>query len=92
MSINDKVVLTTKECHHYCGSEAIFEELEAVYGSKLRPLRTTANHSRTWSKVVVQGIVNLAQSEGILNDRPRVEKALEQLRASKRPKLQEVGL
>lgn len=93
MNLNDKAVLSTKECHTYCGSEAIFEELEAIYGgTKLKPLRTLSNNSRTWSKNVVQGIVNLAQSEGILNDRARVEKALEQLRASKRPRLQEAGL
>ena len=90
MSINDKVVLTTKECHHYCGSEAIFEELEAIYGgTKLNPLRTLSNNSRTWSKIVVQGIVNLAQSEGALNDRPRVEEALRKLRESRKARYQE---
>lgn len=92
MSLSDKAVLTSKECHIYCGSETIFEELEAIYGSRLlKPMRTLTNNSRTWSKAVVLGVINLAQSEGVLNDRPRVEKALEQLRASKRPKLQEAG-
>lgn len=92
MSLHDKAVLSTKECHIYCGSEAIFEELEAIYGGKLlNPLRTLSNNSRTWSKTVVQGVVNLAQAEGVLNDRRRVDEALIKLRASKRARPQEVG-
>jgi len=81
----EKAVLSTKECHTYCGSETIFEELEAIYGHRiLRPLRTLPNHSRTWARHVVAATITLAQSEGILNDRPKVEIALEKLRSRRR--------
>lgn len=91
VSLNDKAVFSTKECAVFCGSEAIFEELEAIYGATLlKPLRTMPNNSRTWSKVVVMGVLNKAQSEGVLNDRPTVEKAVEHLRARKRLKPQAV--
>lgn len=84
-TLSDKAVLSTKECATFCGSEAIFEELEAIYGTTLlKPLRTLSNNSRTWSKTVVLGVLNKAQSEGVLNDRCLVEKALENLRTKKR--------
>jgi len=76
-----KAVLSTKECHQFCGSEAIFEELEAIYGTKfLKPLRTMPNYARSWSRDVVETVIAVAQSEGVLNDRVKVEKALIELR------------
>jgi hypothetical protein len=87
-----KAVLSTKECHAFCGSEAIFEELEAVYGSKfLKPLRTLPNYSRSWARDVVETVIQLAQSEGVLNDRPKVEKALSELRHRRLKARQEGG-
>ena len=80
----EKAILSTKECHEFCGKEIIFEELVAIYGSRiLKPLRTLANGSQNWSKAVILGAINLAQSDGSLLDRPRVETALEKMRASK---------
>ena len=80
----EKFILTTKECHELCGKEIIFDELVALYGERiLKPLRTLPNGSQNWSKAVVIATIHLAQSEGHLLDRPKVEKALEKLRASK---------
>ena len=42
------------------------------------------NNSRTWARHVVAATITLAQSEGILNDRPKVEIALEKLRSRRR--------
>ena len=75
-------VLSTAECHHYVGGRPIFEELLAVYGTKiLKPLRTTPRGDQTWLREVVEATLRCANSEGILSDRPRVEAALQQWRA-----------
>ena len=79
-----KAVLSTKECYKFCGSETIFEELEAIYGSKfLKPLRTMPNYSRSWSRTVVETVIAVAHSEGVLNDRAKVDKAVNNLRLSR---------
>lgn len=83
--LSEKNVLSSAECGVFCGNATIFEELEAIYGDKLLvPLRTLGNGSRHYNKPVVIGVLNKAHAEGVLNDRPRVEKALEKLRAKRK--------
>lgn len=78
-------VLGTSEAEEYVGGKPVWDELEAVYGDKyLRPLRTLSNNKQSWSREVIDGVLRMAQSEGALNDRPRVEKALEFRRDQKK--------
>ena len=80
----EKHILSTKECHELCGKEIIFDELVAIYGRRLlKPIRTMPNGSQNWSKAVVIATIQVAQSEGSLLDRPRVEAALRAMQASK---------
>ncbi len=85
MTIIEKVILTTEEAAEYCGGPVNFEELEALYGATLlKPWRTLGNNKRSWSRLVVLGVVNKAQSEGLLNDRELVQKAVEKLRHNRK--------
>jgi hypothetical protein len=73
----EPIILSTADCHKFCGSAVIFSELLAIYGNRiLKPLRTLPNGSQSWSRPVVLATIALAQSEGSLTDRPRVEAAL----------------
>ena len=88
----EKAVLSTAECNELCGKQIIFEELLALYGSTiLKPLRALPNGSHNWSKVVVLATINLAQSEGSLLNREKVETALKKRAAQKPVKLQEAN-
>lgn len=85
-TLSDKILLTTAEAGEVCGREIIFEELLALYGNTLlKPLRTLSNGAQTWDKRVILAVISKAQSEGTLNDRPRVDAALIKFRASRRP-------
>jgi hypothetical protein len=84
-------VLSTSECYDYVGGRPIFEELQALYGRMLKPLRTTPRGDQTWLRETVEAVLRAAASEGSLSDRPRVEAALRewrQRRAATRPSRQ----
>ena len=66
-------VLSTSECYDYVGGRPIFEELQSLYGSVLKPLRTTPRGDQTWLRETVESVLRTAYSEGSLSDRPRVE-------------------
>jgi hypothetical protein len=72
--------LTTAEAGKRCadrGGAVIFEELQALYETRgLRPLRTLPNGQQHWSTETVITTIRLAQAEGSLNDRPKVDAAL----------------
>lgn len=77
-------VLDTSEAQEYAGGKPVWIELEAVYGDKyLRPLRTLSNGRQSWSREVIDAVLRMAQSEGTLNDRSRVDAALELRRKQK---------
>ena len=77
-------VLSTTECHDYVGGRPIFEELVAIYGDRhLKPLRTTPRGDSTWLRENLDAVLRLANAEGALSDRPRVESALAKWKKSK---------
>ena len=77
-------VLSTTEVIEYVGGKPVWDELEAVYGdTKLRPLRTLDTGKQSWSREIVDSVLRLAQAEGTLNDRPRVETALARRRTQR---------
>jgi hypothetical protein len=84
-SLSDKMVLSTAEVGKICGNAMIFDELLAFYSASfLKPLRTLSNGAQTWDRRVILAAIAKAQSEGILNDREKVQDALAKYKA-KRP-------
>jgi hypothetical protein len=85
----EPIILSTADCQKLCGSAVIFSELLAIYGNRiLKPLRTLPNGSQSWSRPVIIATIALAQSEGSLQDRPRVEAALAKTSIAKSLKAQ----
>lgn len=74
-------ILSTKEAHEYVGGIKIWQELLALYHkTHLKPFRTMPRGDQFWTVAKIDAVVRIADMEGALNDRRKVEKALEEFR------------
>lgn len=72
-------IITTKEAHAYVGGVKIWHELLALYHkAQLKPFRTLPRGDQQWSVSTLDGIVRVAEMDGVLNDRSKVHAAMRQ--------------
>lgn len=76
MTLIQPAILSTKECHEYCGGRLVFEELLIAHGDVLRPVRTTPRGDSYYRRQTVDLAITQAEITGTLIARPETITAL----------------